>query len=97
MNLFTDLDRLSEEERKFIKNRSSVDFVIYHKLDKSFAMAIEVDGFEFHENNPEQIKRDRLKESIFKKFGYTLKRFKTNESGEEEKIITSLNDLMDSN
>ncbi|MDP9702027.1 AAA domain-containing protein [Paenibacillus polysaccharolyticus] len=97
MNLFTDIDRLSEEERKFIKNRSSVDFVIYHKMDKSFAMAIEVDGFKFHENNPEQIKRDKLKESIFKKFGYTLKRFKTNESGEEEKIITSLNDLMDSN
>jgi hypothetical protein len=97
MNLFTDLDRLSEEERKFIKNRSSVDFVIHYNLDQSFAMAIEVDGFEFHENNPKQIKRDELKESIFKKFGYTLKRFKTNESGEEEKIINSLRGLMDSN
>lgn len=61
MNLFTDLERLDEEERKFVKQRSSVDFVIYHKLDRSLALAIEVDGFAFHENNPEQLKRDKKK------------------------------------
>ena len=61
MNIFMDLDRLSEEERKFIKHRSSVDFVIYHKLDRSLALAIEVDGFEFHENKPDQIKEMKSK------------------------------------
>ncbi len=67
LNLFPDLDRLDEEERKFVKHRSSVDFVIYHKLDRSISLAIEVDGFAFHENNPEQMDRDRKKENIFKK------------------------------
>ncbi|WP_413406587.1 AAA domain-containing protein [Paenibacillus amylolyticus] len=95
MNIFVDLDRLNEEERKFIKHFSSVDFAIYHKLDRSLALAIEVDGFEFHENKPDQIKRDEIKEAIFRKFGLTLARFKTNESGEEQKIINLLNGMID--
>lgn len=94
MNLFTDLERLNEEERRFVRNRSSVDFVIYHKLDRSLAMAIEVDGFAFHENNPEQLKRDEKKEEIFKKFGMELTRFRTNESGEEQRIRELLNSML---
>ncbi|MEK3732575.1 AAA domain-containing protein [Paenibacillus sp. FSL M8-0334] len=94
MNLFTDLERLDEEERKFVKQRSSVDFVIYHKLDRSLALAIEVDGFAFHENNPEQLKRDKKKEEIFKKFGIELARFRTNESGEEQRIRELLNSML---
>ncbi|MGG4049052.1 AAA domain-containing protein [Paenibacillus favisporus] len=86
MNLFTDLERLDEEERNLVKNRSSVDFVIYHKLDRSLVLAIEVDGFEFHENKPEQLKRDELKEQIFKKFEKELIRFPTTGSGEEQRL-----------
>lgn len=94
MNLFTDLERLNEEERRFVRNRSSVDFVIYHKLDRSLALAIEVDGFAFHENNPEQLKRDEKKGEIFKKFGMELARFRTNESGEEQKIRELLSSML---
>ncbi|MGM1048897.1 MAG: AAA domain-containing protein [Bacillota bacterium] len=94
MNLFTDLERLNEEERRFVKHRSSVDFVIYHKLDRSLALAIEVDGFAFHENNPEQLKRDDKKENIFKKFGMKLERFRTNESGEEQRIRELLSSML---
>lgn len=86
LNLFTDLERLDEEERRLVKNRSSVDFVIYHKLDRSLALAIEVDGFEFHENKPEQLKRDEIKERIFKKFEKELIRFPTTGSGEEQRL-----------
>ncbi|GAA0846313.1 hypothetical protein GCM10008915_52290 [Bifidobacterium pullorum subsp. gallinarum] len=48
----------------FVRNRSSVDIVIYHKLDRSLALAIEVDGFAFHENNPEQLKSDEKKKKF---------------------------------
>ncbi|WP_068779278.1 AAA domain-containing protein [Paenibacillus sp. GM2] len=92
MNLFPNLDRLEEDERKFIRHRSSVDFVIYYKLDRSPVFAIEVDGFAFHENKPEQLERDKRKERIFKKFGLDLHRFRTNESDEERR----LRELLDS-
>ncbi|MHA6533854.1 AAA domain-containing protein [Paenibacillus sp. BAC0078] len=85
-NLFKNLDRLEDQERRYIKNNASVDFVIYHKLDRTAALAIEVDGFKFHEDKPEQIKRDLMKNAIFTKYGLVLKRFKTNESAEEQKI-----------
>ncbi|MGG4340529.1 DUF2726 domain-containing protein [Paenibacillus lautus] len=91
---FTDLKRLNEKERRFVKQRSSVDFVIYHKLDRSLALAIEVDGFAFHENNPEQLKRDEKKGEIFKKFGMELARFRTNESGEEQRIRELLSSML---
>jgi len=86
MNLFPEMDILEEDERRFVRNRSSVDFVIYHKFDNAPALAIEVDGFAFHENKPEQIKRDQKKEKIFTKFGIELQRFPTTGSGEEVRI-----------
>lgn len=86
LNLFPDLNRLEEDERKFVRHRSSVDFVIYYKLDRSPVLAIEVDGFAYHENKPEQLERDQKKEQIFKKFGLDLRRFKTNESDEERRL-----------
>lgn len=86
MNLFPNLDGLDEEERSFIKHRASVDFVIYYQFDKSPALAIEVDGFAFHENNPAQLQRDKKKERIFEKFGLALHRFPTTGSGEEFRL-----------
>lgn len=89
-NLFVHLDKLKEEERRYIKNGASVDFVFYNKLDKSPVLAIEVDGFAFHENNPRQLERDRLKDNIFRVYGLPLLRFPTIGSGEERRIRTEL-------
>ncbi|RAR39401.1 hypothetical protein [Paenibacillus sp. MDMC362] len=47
-----------------------------------------------HENNPEQLKRDEKKEEIFKKFGMKLERFRTNESGEEQRISELLSSML---
>lgn len=86
MNLFPNLNILEEEEKRFVRNRASVDFVIYYKFDNSPALAIEVDGFAFHENNPKQLERDKKKEKIFEKYGVELHRFPTTGSGEESKL-----------
>lgn len=86
MNLFPDFNGLDKEEMRFIQNRSSVDFVIYYKYDNSPVLAIEVDGFAFHENKPEQLERDKKKDGIFKKKGLDLQRFPTTASGEEARI-----------
>ena len=39
-------------------------FVVYNRVTNHPLLAIEVDGFAFHENNPAQLKRDTLKNEI---------------------------------
>ena len=77
-------------------DKASVDFVIYRKCGNRFAFAIEVDGFAFHENNPEQLTRDRLKQAIFDKYGLKILRLPTNGSGEEQKILAMLDRIQQS-
>lgn len=89
-NLLHDTAALTEEELKFINNRASLDFVVFYKQDKSCILAIEVDGFAFHENSPRQQKRDRMKDEVLQKYEIPLLRLQTNGSGEAEKIRTAL-------
>ena len=89
-NLINSVDLLMDEELTYVNNRASLDFVVYYKQDKSCKLVIEVDGFAFHENRPEQLKRDALKNSILKKYEIPLLRLATNGSGERERIIQAL-------
>lgn len=93
-NLIMDVGQLNEEELRYVNNRASLDFVIYRKIGKSCVMAIEVDGFEYHENNPKQLNRDRIKNSILEKYKIPLLRLPTNHSGEEVKIKNKLDELL---
>ncbi|MCM1495962.1 MAG: AAA domain-containing protein [Bacteroides sp.] len=90
-NLLIDNSKLTEEEALYVNNRASLDFVIFRKLDKACVFVIEVDGFEFHENNPKQQYKDSLKNSILQKMDIPLLRLATNGSGNKEKIIHYLN------
>jgi hypothetical protein len=47
-----------------VQHRASVDFVVYNRVTSEPLLAIEVDGFAFHENNPDQLARDRHKNDI---------------------------------
>ena len=93
-NLIRDISQLTKEELQYVNNRASLDFVIYRKIGKSCVMAIKVDGFKYHENNPKQLNRDRLKDSILEKYKIPLLRLPTNHSGEEEKIKKMLEELL---
>lgn len=92
-NLLNDTSKLSDREKQFINSRASVDFVVYYKFGKACAFVIEVDGFAFHENNPEQLERDKLKDEILAKYGIPILRLATNGSGEKEKIQEMLNSI----
>lgn len=85
-NLLNTVDFLTDEELRFVNNRASLDFVLYNKQDKTCVLVIEVDGFAFHENNPEQKRRDAIKDRILEKYGISLLRLPTNGSREREKI-----------
>lgn len=93
LNLLNDKTLLTDEERRYVYNGSSVDFVIFHKQDKKPMMIVEVDGFAFHENNPQQLKRDKLKDEILTKYNIPILRLSTNGSGEKEKLCSKLRNL----
>jgi very-short-patch-repair endonuclease len=79
----------------FVKASSHIDFLIHNRISKQPILAIEVDGFAFHANNPEQLQRDALKDRILDKYSIPIIRFATDGSEEEKKLHTKLNEIID--
>ena len=71
-----------------------IDFLIFSTIDKSPMLAIEVDGYEYHKEDTIQASRDLLKNHIMELYEIPLLRFKTNGSGEREKIVGMLDKLV---
>jgi hypothetical protein len=89
--LITDLSGLDEEEKRYITHPwTHVDFLFYNSISKKPLFAIEVDGVRHHEQNIEQSVRDTIKNKAFEQFGIPLYRFKTNESGEDQRLKSIL-------
>ncbi len=68
--------------------------MIYNKVNKQPVLAVEVDGYDYHKQGTKQFDRDIVKDTIFEKYNLPLERFKTNGSGEKEKLIQRLNGIM---
>ena len=87
---------LSEQECQYAMNPAThLDFLIYNRISKKPVLAIEVDGYEYHKENTVQASRDLRKNHILELYEIPLLRFKTNGSGEKEKLIEMLNKLVD--
>ena len=85
--IIRDLGLMSDDEKKYAKNDwTHVDFLIYKTIDKSPALAIEVDGSKYHKEGSKQAKRDELKNTIFAKYDIPLCRFNTAGRNEKEKL-----------
>lgn len=98
MDLFSDFELLSEEEKKYASNESThVDFVVYNKLDKRMILGIEVDGYEYHKEGTKQSNRDKLKNSIFNKYDVPLIRLNTTGSNEKEILRKKIESYFSSN
>lgn len=92
--VFKDIGILNDAELAYMKNPAThLDFLIYSRISKKPVLAIEVDGYTYHREKTRQERRDRMKDHIAKAYGLPLLRFKTNGSGEKEKIIKKLNEL----
>lgn len=89
-NLLPNLDNLTSEEATYVKNRCSLDFVVYRRITRQPILAIEVNGFAFHENKPDRRAKDLLKKTIMEKAGIPLLVLPTTGSGEEVKIRAAL-------
>ena len=93
--LIRDFSTLTEEERRYGRRSGShVDFLLYHKMDKQPLLAIEVDGTTSHLPGSRQAECDRLKDSTLQKCGLPLLLLPTHSSGEREKILAALSDIM---
>ena len=92
-DLIRDFQPFSEDETRFIRNNSSIDFLLYNRIDKTPVLAIEVDGVSFH-NNVMQKERDEKKNHILKRIGLPLLRLSTDGHNEEARIIEKLNTAM---
>lgn len=85
---------LNEQECQYAMNSAThLDFLIYNRIGKKPVLAIEVDGYEYHKEDTVQASRDFLKNHIMELYEIPLLRFKTNGSGEREKIVEMLDKL----
>lgn len=90
-------DLLSERECQYIRNPAThLYFLIYNRISKHPVMAVEVDGYEYHKSDSVQASRDLLKNHIMELYEIPLLRFQTNGSGEKEKIIKGLDEVLGS-
>lgn len=93
--LITDFEGLDTQEIAFISNSlSHVDFLIYNSITKKPLMAIEVDGWKYHNLNEVQQSRDKLKDDILTKYGLKLYRISTVDTINVETIEDMLSNNM---
>ncbi|EAD3309130.1 AAA family ATPase [Listeria monocytogenes] len=83
--LAKDLSILSDEQKKYVTNGASLDFIFFNKMDKEPIAAIEVDGHKFHKYDRQKLK-DSCKKDIINTLGIKFEALSTNGSGEEDKI-----------
>ncbi len=84
-------DKLDDKEYKFAMNiLTHTDFLIFNKMDKMPILVVEVDGYAFHANNPIQLKRDKMKDTILKKYKIPILRLPTTGSNEQKRLKEEL-------
>lgn len=84
------LDNFTDEERRFMRNGSRLDFLFFHKVTKEPLAVVEVDGYSFHREGTRQAERDALKDSVLRKVGIPLLRLSTRtETGREGEKLKS--------
>lgn len=89
--LIKDTSGLSEREAKYAMHPAThIDFLIINRVTKEPLLAIETDGYSFHNEQTEQYHRDRMKDNILKLYGLPLLRLSTVGHGEERKIVDLL-------
>ena len=89
--LISDTQGFTEREKKYALHPSThIDFLIINRVTKEPLLAIETDGYSFHNENTEQFQRDRMKDMILESYDLPLLRLSTVGHGEEQKIVELL-------
>lgn len=92
--LIKDTDSLSNREIRYAMHPSThIDFFIINRVSKEPLLAIETDGYTYHNKKSEQYDRDRMKDHILKSYGLPLLRLSTVGHSEEQQIVDALTHL----
>lgn len=93
-SIIKDWTLLNDEERKYIShNATHLDFLVINHVTKKPVLAVETDGYSFHNEDTDQHRRDEMKNHILEVYGLPLLRLSTTGSGEKDKIIKTLERL----
>lgn len=89
--LIRETQGLSEREKKYALHPSThIDFLIINRVTKVPLLAIETDGYSFHNETTDQHQRDRMKDKILELYGLPILRLSTVGHSEEQKIVDKL-------
>lgn len=90
-----DWSLLNDDERKYISHYAThLDFLIVNHVTKKPVLAIETDGYNFHNEETDQHRRDEIKNHILDVYGLPLLRLSTTGSDEKEKIVAAFSTLV---
>ncbi len=93
--IIRDTSLLSPDEARYAGHyHTHVDFLIINRVTKKPVIAVETDGYSYHNENTEQHHRDTMKDHIFELYGIPLVRLSTKGSGEEELIRSRLIEIL---
>ncbi len=89
--LINDYTGLSPREVKYASRPAThLDFLIINRVSKTPLLAIETDGYSYHNENTVQYERDRIKDHILELYGLRLLRLSTVGHSEESLIVEAL-------
>lgn len=90
-----DWSLLNDEECRYISHYAThLDFLVVNHVSKKPLLAIETDGYNFHNDETDQHRRDEMKDHILEVYGLPLLRLSTTGSGEKKKLIKILEGII---
>ena len=93
--VIADTSLMSEEERTYAAHYSThLDFLLINHVNKKPVLAVETDGFAFHNAQTLQHQRDLKKDHILELYGIPFLRLSTTGSGEKERIVQALDEIV---
>ncbi len=95
-NIFRDWSLMNDEEKRYVSHYAThLDFLIINHVSKKPILAIETDGYNYHNEKTEQHFRDSMKNHILEIYGLPLLRLSTTGSGEYEKVTKKLKTILE--
>ena len=96
-SMIQDWSLMNEEEKQYVSHYSThLDFLLFNHVTKKPVLAIETDGYSYHNENTEQHRRDLLKNHILSVYGLPLLRLSTTGSGAYERVVAALREIFGS-
>ena len=89
-----DRNRLGDEKYAYVTNHlTHLDFLLYHRLSKKPLLAVEVEGYDFHDLSSKK-GLDRLKDEILAEYSLPLIRIRLHDKDVKDKLRKALSEAL---